>query len=140
MPLYTFKVIDNTNNYYIYILSRFNDPELALEHVEHASGAHPEDPIHNYFNFIGWDSISIAPDENIKPSDVVNNALPADDKCMNLSDSYVSLIVLPEKKKRTSRKTSQPQADEPKKEKSTAVKKAPKPKPNKQVKTDIVYK
>ena len=51
------------------------------------------------------------------PSDVVNNTLPADDKCMNLSDGYVSLIVLPEKKKRTSRKTSQPQADEPKKEK-----------------------
>jgi len=75
MPLYTFKVIDNTNNYYLYILSRFNDPELALKHVEYASGAHPEDPIHNYFNFIGWDSISIAPAENIKPTDVVIHCL-----------------------------------------------------------------
>ena len=104
MPFYTFKVLDIVNNYYLYVISRLNDPELTLEHVEHASALHPEDPINSYFNFIGWESITIQPADNIKPADIANNTLPADDKCMNLSESYLKLIVVPEKKKREPKK------------------------------------
>ena len=64
-----------------------------VEHEEHYSCFFPDNLVNSYFDFIGWDNIEIQAITDVKAVDVVSGNIPADDKCMNLNDSYKSLIV-----------------------------------------------
>ena len=69
--------------------------------------------MNQYLNSIDFDTVKIDK-VKINPIDVINKTLPADEKCMNISDSYISLIPPPKVKR-----VPKPKAEkQPKKKKS----------------------
>ena len=128
---FVYKIFETQNNYYLYIVSHIDDEELVLEHYEHYSANHFNIPKNKYFNLMGWDLIDIQKVNDVKAIDVINNTLPADEKCMNVSTSYEKLISEYEQKLQEKKKTPR---GKNKKEETTDVqekekkpKKAPKP-------------
>jgi len=104
MKVYSIK--EPVNNFYIYQISNLTDPELVLEHFEHALSIEDNDPLAKYL-YDKWDDIEISPAENITARqylDIVDksgagyDAVKSDTKCINVSDEYQKFIV--EKKPR----------------------------------------
>ena len=86
--------------------------------------------MNQYLNSIDFDTVKIDKVQ-INPIDVINKTLPADQKCMNISDSYISLIPPPKVKK-----TPKPKADKPAKEKKEPKHRAKKCTQNVSISTD----
>ena len=121
-----YKFFETVNNYYFYIISHIDDPDIVLVQFEHTSANKPNEPLYKYLNTaVGWDNIGIDKCDDIKPIDVINGVYGNDTKCMNFNNTFESLI--PEKKKK------EKAAKEPK------PKKEPKPRSKKSnVKIDTV--
>ena len=115
--MFVYKVSDEMNGYYLYVVSRVKNIEIFEEQLEHYASNEPDDIDNAYFNFIGWNTIQIEVVSDIKPTDVLNKNLPNDGKCMNMTDSFKSLIVIPEKKKRVTKPKAEKIKKEPKKPK-----------------------
>ena len=115
--MFVYKVSDEINGYYLYVVSRVKNIEIFEEQLEHYAANEPDDIDIAYFNFIGWNTIKIEVVSDIKPIDVLNKNLPNDGKCMNVTDSFKSLIVIPEKKKRVTKQKTEKPKKEPKKPK-----------------------
>ena len=125
MNFYVYKLIDGVNNYYLYVVSRCESPDMQIEHEEHYAYFFPDNLVNSYFNYIGWDNIEIQPVADIKAVDVVSGNITADDKCMNLNDTYKSLIVeIPVSKK-------EKKQAKPKEQKEAKPKAKPKPRAKK---------
>ena len=95
MNYYTYKISESINNYCFYIVSYIEVPEMALLHFENYC-AHTDNKVTGYMNYCGWDDIQIEK-VDIPPMDVINNKIPPTPNCMNITDDYQSLIVVPEK-------------------------------------------
>ena len=93
MNFYVYKLIDGVNNYYLYDVSRCESPDMQIEHEEHYACFFPDNLVNSYFDFIGWDNIEIQTVTDLQAVDFVSGNITADDKCMNLNDTYKSLIV-----------------------------------------------
>ena len=92
-----YKIFETINNYYFYVISHVDDKDIVLMQFEHTSVNKPSEPMYKYLNtVVGWDNISIEKCD-INPIDIINGSLIQfkDDKCMNLNNSFISLI--PEK-------------------------------------------
>ena len=108
--VYKFQELDN--GYYFFLLSLFSEKhaECASEQIEHYISNEPTQ-MNQYLHSIDFDNVKVEI-VHINPIDVINKTLPSDDKCMNVSDSYISLIPPPKAKR-----TPKPKADKPVKEK-----------------------
>ena len=125
MNFYVYNLIDGVNNYYLYDVSRCESPDIQIEHEEHYGSFFPEKVVNSYFDFVGWDNVEIQAITDVKAVDVVSGNIPADDKCMNLNDTYKSLIVdIPVAKK-------EKKQTKPKEQKEAKPKAKPKPKAKK---------
>ena len=121
MNFHVFKFQELENGFYFFFISLFNGENIDLvsESIEHYI-SNERNQMNQYLNSIDFDTVKIDK-VHINPIDVINKTLPADQKCMNISDSYISLIPPPKVKK-----TPKPKADKPAKEK-----KEPKPRAKK---------
>ena len=119
MNFHVFKIQELENGFYFYFISLFNGENIDLvsESIEHYI-SNERNQINQYLNSIDFDTVKIDK-VHINPIDVINKTLPADEKCMNISDSYISLIP-PPKVKRV-----------PKADKQAKEKKEPKPRAKK---------
>ena len=117
-----YKFTDQVSGYFFYFISPFtgtDDIDLVSEQIEHYISNVPSQ-MNQFLVSLDFDNIKIEPAQGITPLNVLNNSFPADDKCMNISTSYVSMIPPPpESKKR---------AAKPKAEKVPKQKAEPKPK------------
>jgi len=121
IQFHVFKLIESINNYYIYLISHVEDPELFLEEVEHSVANALDKPYNQYLSTCDWDSITIEK-ASVNPVDVIHNHLPQDDKCINVSNSYISLIPPPkEKKKREPKPKAEPKKPAKPRGKKTGV-------------------
>ena len=113
MNFYVYKVIDGINNYYLYDVSRCESPDMQIEHEENYACFFPDNLVNSYFDFIGWDNIEIQAITDVKAVDVVSGNIQADDKCMNLNDTYKNLIVeipVAKKEKKAAKREEQKEA------------------------------
>ena len=101
-----FKITEPSQGFYIYQLSGLTDPELVLEHFEHALSIEDDNPLAKFL-YDKWDDVSVEPAENLTARqylDVIDKSgagydlVKNDTKCMNISDEYQKFIV--EKKRR----------------------------------------
>ena len=123
---YVYKIIETINNYYFYVISHVDDENIVLMQFEHTSANKPNLSMYRYLNdVVGWDHINIEKCGDVKAVDVINSTFVHDDKCMNISNAYESLIVekKPKEKKAPKEKVV--------KEKVVKEKKLPKQKANK---------
>ena len=112
MNFHVFKFQELENGFYFYFISLFNGENIDIvsESIEHyISNEHTQ--MNQYLNSIDFDTVKIDKVQ-INPTDVINKTLPTDEKCMNISDSYISLIPPPKVKR-----VPKPKADKPAKEK-----------------------
>ena len=113
IQFHVYKLTENTNGYYIYLISNVEDPEIFIEQVEHSVANELNKPYNQYLSTCDWDDMKIEK-VNINPIDVINRHLPQDDKCINVSESYISLIPPPkEKKKREPKPKAEPKEKKP---------------------------
>ena len=112
MNFHVFKFSEAENGHYFFFISPFNKDNIDLvsESIEHYISNEPTQ-MNQYLNGINFDTIKVE-SVQINPIDVINKTLPADEKCMNISDSYISLIPPPKVKR-----VPKPKADKPAKEK-----------------------
>ena len=125
-----YQIFETINNYYFYVISQVDDKNIVLMQFEHTSANKSNEPLYNHLNSIGWDDIDIEKSD-IKAIDIINSSFVSDDKFMNISNSYTSLI--PEK-------ASKQKKEKIVKEKIVKEKKVkePKQKKEKTVKIDTV--
>ena len=104
MKVYSIK--EPIYGFYIYQMSSLTDPELVLEHFEHALSIEDDNPLAKFL-YDRWDDVSVEPAENLTARqylDVIDKSgawydlVKNDTKCMNISDEYQKFIV--EKKRR----------------------------------------
>ena len=104
MKVYSIK--EPIYGFYIYQMSSLTDPELVLEHFEHALSIEDDNPLAKFL-YDKWDDVSVEPAENLTARqylDVIDKSgagydlVKNDTKCMNISDEYQKFIV--EKKRR----------------------------------------
>ena len=101
---YVYKIIETINNYYFYVISHVDDENIVLMQFEHTSANKPNLSMYKYLNdTVGWDHINIEKCDNIKAVDIINGSYVCEDKnkCMNVSNSYESLIVEKKKKEKS---------------------------------------
>ena len=112
MNFHVFKFQELENGFYFFFISLFNGENIDLvsESIEHYI-SNERNQMNQYLNSIDFDTVKIDKVQ-INPMDVINKTLPADEKCMNISDSYISLIPPPKVKR-----VPKPKADKPVKEK-----------------------
>ena len=131
MNFHTFKFSESENNFYFYFISPFSGENIDLvsEQIEHYISNEPTQ-MNQYLNSIDFDTVKIEK-TSINPVDIINKTLPADEKCMNISDSYISLIPPPKVKR-----VPKPKADKPAKEKKEPKPRAKKCTQNVSISTD----
>ena len=129
MNFHVFKFQELENGYYFFFISLFNgeNVDLVSESIEHYI-SNERNQMNQYLNSIDFDTVKIDKVQ-MNPIDVINKTLPADEKCMNISDSYISLIPPPKVKKT-------PKADKLPKEKKEPKPRAKKCTQNVSISTD----
>ena len=125
-----YKFTDQASQYYFYFISPFtgtDDIDLVAESIEHYISNAPSQ-MNQFLVTVDFDQAKIEPAQSITPLNVINGTFPADDKCMNISNSFISLI--PPPKPQRTKKEAKPKAEKPVKEP-----KIPKPRGKKAVQT-----
>ena len=92
-----YKFTDQASQYYFYFISPFtgtDDIDLVAESIEHYISNAPSQ-MNQFLVTVDFDQAKIEPAQSITPLNVINGTFPADDKCMNISTSFVSLIPPP---------------------------------------------
>ncbi len=119
MNFYTFKITEPVNGFYAYVASLFDDTHLTLETFEHYIANSPHVTMCQYLYASDFDNMCVEK-SNINPIDVINKHLPQDDKCVNVSQTFMQHI--PPKPKR---ETKPKPAKEPKapKQRGKSIKK-----------------
>ena len=107
MQFQTYKISEQDNGYFLYTISSLSDPELVLETMEFSIANEPQKQMNQYLMTSDFDKV-ICEQVSISPIDVINNTLPQDDKCINVSSSYISLIPPP---KIASKRVPKPKAE-----------------------------
>ena len=125
MNYYTFRITEKDNGYFFYFISALNDGELALEQAEFVISNDEKNPMCQYLCSVNFDDVVVEATPNISIMDVINKNFGADDKNMQVSQSYVSLIPPPKPARPAKREAK------PKVEKEPKPKAAPKPKAKK---------
>jgi len=88
MNYHVYKIFENVNGYYYYVISHINDIDLNLSIAENFAVTDEEHPINKYLtNVAGWDNIDIET-STISPVDALANKFPVDPKNMLISDDY----------------------------------------------------
>jgi len=104
MKVYSIK--EPSQGFYVLQMSSLADPELVLEHFEHALSIEDGNPLAKFL-YDKWDDVEITPSDAVAPRqylDIIDkqgagfDAIKNDTKCMNVSDEYQKFIV--EKKPR----------------------------------------
>ena len=131
MNFHVFKFQELENGFYFFFISLFNGENIDLvsESIEHYI-SNERNQMNQYLNSIDFDTVKIDKVQ-MNPIDVINKTLPADEKCMNISDSYISLIPPPKVKR-----VPKPKADKPAKEKKEPKPRAKKCTQNVSISTD----
>ena len=96
-----YKFTDPNTAYYFYFISPFtgtDDIDLVAESIEHYISNVPSQ-MNQFLDTVNFDQVKIEPAQSITPLNVLNGTFPADDKCMNISTSFVSLIPPPKQPK-----------------------------------------
>ena len=92
MNYHVYKIFENVNGYYYYVISHINDIEWNLSIAENFAVTDEEHPINKYLtNVAGWDNIDIE-ESTISPVDAPANKFPADPKNMLISDDYKGVL------------------------------------------------
>ena len=120
--MFVYKIHECINNFYLYLISHLDDPDMVLEHFEHACAHKCNVDVNKYFNQIGWDVIGIEQTQ-ITPIDFINNNLGNDDHCMNISQKFKDLITI-EKSKAPRQPKTPKEPKEPKKAAKPRAKKS----------------
>ena len=123
MNYHGYKFSEHENGYYFYFLSPFDgsDLDLVLETVEHYI-------VCQYLNSIDFDTVNVEKVIGGSAMDIINNTFPHDDKCMNVSDSFKSLIPPPKAKRQPKKKaetTDKPAKKAPKKPATVTIQGGP---------------
>ena len=109
---YAYKLTDQESGHYFYFLCHVKDIDLVAEQIEHTSANSDNELTYQFLNQRDWDQINIEPTTEVKTSDILNGVIPTNDsRCMNISDSFKSLIIQPkqkEKKKREPKPKAEP--------------------------------
>ena len=138
MNFYTFKINDQKNGYHYYIISHINDLDLNLDIAESYASAFSELPINSYFNIcVGWDDVDVEKCDNISPIQVINKALPADAKNMNISDEYKKVLGEAIEQLKNNKKPRAKKVKDPNEIKEPKAKKEPKARGKKAVNTKV---
>ena len=107
-----FKITENEHGYFFFIVSPFEDADLAMETAGFYVSNSPQIPMCQYLMVCDWDNMNVEK-VSMCQIDVINKTFQPDDKNMLVSSSFVPLIPPPKKKRE-----AKPKADKP----------APKPK------------
>ena len=102
MNFHLFKITEKQNNFYVYYLSLFDDPELTMETFEHFVANSPNNQMCQYLMACDFDEMTAEKVIGISANDAINDRFPSDPKCMNNSNDFVPLIP-PAKPKRTAK-------------------------------------
>ena len=97
MNFYSYKITESENNFYVYVVSLFDDPNYTMETFEHYVANSPQIPLCQYFNTCDFDEMKIEK-VAINPVDILNKNLPADNHCANISQDFIALIPPPKEK------------------------------------------
>ena len=92
MNFHLFKITEKQNDFYVYYISLFDDPELTMETFEHWVSNSPQNQICQYLMSCDFDEMTTEKVIGISASDAINNRFPSDPKCMNISNDFVPLI------------------------------------------------
>ena len=92
MNFHLFKITEKQNDFYVYYISLFDDPELTMETFEHWVSNSPQNQICQYLMSCDFDEMTTEKVIGISASDAINNSFPTDTKCMNISNDFVPLI------------------------------------------------
>ena len=80
MNYHVYKIFENVNGYYDYVISHINDIELNLSIAENFAATDEENPINKFLTSVaGWDNIDIE-ESAISPVDALANKFPEDPK------------------------------------------------------------
>ena len=118
-----FKLTESDNCYFFYFLSPFdgNDIELVAENIEHYIANVPNQ-MNQYLLTVDFDNVKIEK-VDIPAITVLNKTFQPDDKNMNISTSYISLIPPPKEPKKRKEKTDKVQKEAKKEAKPRSAKK-----------------
>ena len=95
MNYYVFKITEKDNGYFFYFLSALNDTVLALEQAEFVIANDEKSQMCQYLMTVNFDEVTVEATPDVTYMDVINKKIPADDKNMLVSTSYISLIPPP---------------------------------------------
>ena len=59
MNFYSYKITESENNFYVYVVSLFDDPNYTMETFEHYVANPPQIPLCQYFNTCDFDEMKI---------------------------------------------------------------------------------
>jgi len=88
MNYQVYKISENVNGYYYYVISHIDNIDLNFSIAENFAATSPENPINQYLSLVaGWDNIDVET-TTISPLDALSNTFPADPKNMLVSNDY----------------------------------------------------